>query len=245
MPITVQDIYQEVCFDCFEDSGLVLGIVTLAQFIDLLNLTLTDLATQTGIVLKIFTQTVQAGVGQYSVPNPIIRAEDCFLGGVYLEPSDVQELNNSLAKWRYVLGPPFERWHGDELPPQTVEVVFKPNYNGAFIRGANFPDPPNGQFGDWSMPVETSPGVFTTQSAQQTGALTIVGPALPDAIAATTDPLPFADDICLSCLAFGVLERIFSGDNELKDPQRALWCSAQYRESIAILSAITNEPDEG
>jgi len=246
MPATVEDVYSEVCFDLLEDGGLVLGLVTFQQFIDYLNLVLVDLLKETGISVQIFTQTVQAGVSQYPVPEPIMRPDEAYLAGTLLEQSDVQDLNNRFTKWRYTPGYPL-RWHNDEIPPQTVELVPVPNYTGAFIRGTAFPDPPNGQFGDWSASVETAPAVFTTESAPVTAALTVVGPVLPTPVVGLGDPFPeIADDFVLAYVSFGVLERIFSSDSELKDPQRALWARAQYREGIAILKAITGElgPDD-
>lgn len=245
MAAQVQDIYQALCYALLEDNGLVLGLLTQAQFIDLCNLALIEFCKETSINLDIFTQTVGAGVSKYTIPNSTMRVDDVFLAGVYVEQSDVQALNNNRSRWRYTLGPPTNAWHSDELPPNTIELVLTPNYDGAFLRGTAFPAPPNGQYRtDFLASVETAPGVFTLQTPDVHRDLTTIGPQFPAAVAALGDPLPFPDDIALAYVVFGVLERVFSSDNELRDPQRALWCHAQFWEGCQLLKSIFGEPGD-
>jgi hypothetical protein len=46
------------------------------------------------------------------------------------------------------------------------------------------------------------------------------------------------DEWALGYLPFGVLYRIFSGDNELRDPERADWYRSQYEEGIMLAALI-------
>jgi hypothetical protein len=61
-------------------------------------------------------------------------------------------------------------------------------------------------------------------------------------VTALTDPIPLlADDWAMGYLSFGMLARIFSGDNELQDNQRAAFCLSNYTEGINLGQAISGE----
>ena len=245
MAATVNDVYEEFCQDVLEDSGLVLGVLTQAAFIDLFNLTLCDFLTQTALVKRIYTQTIFSGVFQYTVPDDIMRVDIAFLAGRYLPYASIPELNATMRNWRRDQGIP-SRWYSDGLPPKTIGLALTPNYNGSYIIGANEPDPPHAQYDDFSATVAdpSTPTPVLQNPAQHRG-LTIVGPRKPAAVTALGDPIPLlADDWALGYLAFGIGERVFSGDNELKDLQAALFCHTQYQDGISLARSITGEAEE-
>lgn len=239
---TVQDIYALFCYDLCEDGGLVLGIVSFQQFIDVLNQTIGDFLTQTGLCKTIFTQTVSAGVSKYGIPDDVMRVDDAFLSGYYLPQTSLSGLNNSLRNWRRTQGIP-SAWHEDGLPIKTMELAVIPNYNGLYIPGPNEPDPPHAAYGDWWVSAyPAGGGAAVVQSPQATRALTIVGPQAPTPVAELVDPIPLIpDDFALAYLNFGCLARIFLGDNENKDEARGQFCANEYLEGVNLMRAITGE----
>jgi hypothetical protein len=61
-------------------------------------------------------------------------------------------------------------------------------------------------------------------------------------LATVGDAIPLLpDDIALSAILWGIHERVFAGDNELKNAQAAAFSHAQYQESVSVLQAITGE----
>jgi hypothetical protein len=238
----VSDVYSVVTYDLLEDENLVLGILTFQQFIDMLNQTTLDFLTATGIIKAVYTQSIFAGVSQYSIPDEILRTDDAFLAGYYLPQSTQMGLNNSIRNWRRVQGIP-SAWHEDGLPIKTIELAVVPNYNGLYIPGPNEPDPPHAAYGSWWVPAYPSGGgAAVVTSPQATRALTIVGPEAPTAVANLDDAIPLIpDDICLAYIPFGVLYRIFSADSEERDLARADFCAAEYAEGVNLMKAITGE----
>ena len=52
---------------------------------------------------------------------------------------------------------------------------------------------------------------------------------------------PVPDEFSLSYLAWGILARIFAGDNEVKSLEQAQFCTQQYMEGITLGRVITDE----
>lgn len=243
---TVNDLYSLFCYDVMEDppNGLVLGILTVQQYIDLVNLTCQDFLQRTCFASLVQTQYASAGTGRYTYPDSMMRVDMAFLAGVLLEPSSVQALNNNIRAWRTELGLP-TRWHGDELPLKTVELALVPNDTGVYVPGPNEPDPPHAQTG-WNVEFNG-----TTYTPDQHRDLTLIGPQMPATVGALTDPLCFGSvaaptgyipqDFVLGYLGLGVMARIFSGDTELKNSFLASWCQSEYEEGVQLLKAIMGE----
>jgi len=246
----VSDVTNPVLFDLLEDPpvGPVLGVITQQQIIDLVNLTASDWAQRTCTAAQVTTQYVQAATARYSFPDPVMRIDNAFLGGVLLEPTTVQALNDGSRGWRTEQGLP-TRWHADELPLKTIELAAIPNDTGVFVSGTNYPDPPYAQDG-WMV---SANGSNLTPDLHRD--LTLIGPQMPATVASTSDPLvygstgnvnaPVPQDFVLGYLGFGVLARIFSGDNELHDDARAAWCASEYESGIQLVKAIMDESSGG
>ena len=241
MAVSVRTIYQTVCWDLAEDFGLQLGIVTPQQFIDLLNLTVMDFLKQTGAMQRIWTQTVFAGVGIYDIPDDIMEIKSVWLAGRWLPPSTQRQLNNEIRRWRRIQEVP-RFYYTDGIGLKSIGLAPAPNYNGAFILGANEPNPPHAVYDAFSALCQVGTAQVALNALQHRG-LTIIGTQKPlTQIVALADAVPLVpDDMALLALPFGVLERIFSGDNELQDSQRAAFCRAQYHETISAIQAATGE----
>lgn len=240
---TAQDVLDLILFDMWEDAGLQLGVLTEAQFLDFLNECLVDFTSQTCCSQIIQTQSVFAGTGRFIYPDEMLRVDNAFLGGVYLEPATVQSLNIDLRRWRTELGEP-RRYHTDELPLKTLEIAPLPQISGVFAPGPNEPDPPHAQTGSFSI----LDSLGATIPPNVHGDLTTVGPQGAKAVAALGDTLQYSDgsyipdDFVTAYIGYGVLHRIFSGDNELRNLGVADFCRSMYEEGISILQAFTNEP---
>ena len=235
---TAQDIANEVGFDILEDppATFTLGVLTQAQFIDALNETLLDFLKQTNLVKTIYTQTIQAGVSRYSIPDAVLFVESAFVAGRYLDRSTQSDISGKSLQWKNQPGIP-KVFHEDGLPPKTVELAPIPNYNGTYIPGTLEPDPPHGQFGGWAVTI----GGSSVPPATHRG-LTVVGTEKPALITSLADSIPLLpDEVSLGYIPFGVLARIFSSDSELKDAEKAAWADGQYQEGIQLMKAIACE----
>lgn len=241
---TPRDLYVQLCYDLCEPGGLQLGILTDDDFIRYLNLTVLDFCNTTGIFRRIFTQTVSAGVSQYTIPDDILRVDMAFLQGNWLPRSTAGGIANAIRDWRRKLGVPV-CFHEDSLPIKTLELAPSPNYNGQFIPGASEPDPPHAQYDSFSAVVFLPPNPLlpVTQTPPQHRGLSVIGPWYPAGATMDCEIDAFPDDLFVYIL-YGILERVFSSDSELRDLQRAAWAHASYQEGVSLCRAITGEPDE-
>jgi hypothetical protein len=242
MAITVQNVYSAFCYDVCEDNGLVLGIVTLNQFYDLLNLVVLDFLKRSGLLQRIYTQSVFAGQTGYSIPDDIIDIQSVWISGRWLPVSTQRELSGKIRNWRTV--PDIPRfYYTDGLPLQSLGLAPYPNYNSAEIVGVNYPNPPFAIYDQFWATCQVGVSQVLLNPVQHRG-LTIIGTQKPNTqVAALTDPIPLIpDQFAIPALIFGLEERVFSADNELKDSQRARFCAAQFTEQINLVRAFSGMP---
>lgn len=230
--MTGTEIYNLICYDLLEDHGLSLGTLTDKQFLDHLNATVIDFLKETRLIKYIYTQQVVEGISRYTVPEDIMDVDDAFVAGILIGRETVASLNANQRTWRSKPDQP-RFWHEDQLPLKTIELAPSPNYTGMAITSDGY--------GDFSAEVS---GPLTVSAAVHRG-LTIVGPAKPELMRAIAEDIPLIpDDFCRAYLAFGVEERIFSADSELKDLQAALFCKAVYQEGISMCKSIFSQVEE-
>jgi hypothetical protein len=239
--VTIGDIYNTFCEAVLEPyesgtyPGLQLGIITQANFFSYFGVVLSDFVQQTGVSSLIFTQQLQLGVSQYTVPENISRCDQVFVGGVYLDHSTLDELDDSVYNWRQKVGVP-DSWHDDGLPPKTIELYAKPSYTGTAysIPDPTFVPPPPPPYGTY--------GTFDASS----GNVTMVGAeALATNVFADLSAIvPIVPDSFCHYLGYGVLAEAFSVDGEAKDMQRAAYCRSRYEEGINLISAISGRLNE-
>ena len=223
MSVTVQTIYDQVCYAMTENGGFTLGLFGQQQFLDVLGVVLLDFTQRAALYKNIYTQRITAGNAIYNVPDDVMKPELAFVGGKIIEKAAEADLMQGHFKWRSDSGPP-RQWHEDNLPVKTIELFPKPDFNGQNIPGDV---PPWGTYGDF----------FPSQHN-----LTIVGPQAPSVtswgMGDTIDDLP---DSFGYYIVYGILEQIFSGDSELRDPQRAAYAKARKDEGISLANALSRE----
>ncbi len=222
--VTVREIYNEVAFVMLEDYQLVLGTFTDAQFLDYLEEAILEFAQQCGMVKHIFSQMVLNAQAVYIIPDDILQVQYGFIGGVWIERTSLDELQNGEFQWARRSGYP-TAWFEDGLPTSRAQLFPIPDYTGTTIVA---PRPP---FGDY--------GSFHTDQRNYT----VVGSAGPNPIALTLDdnvpdvvPASFTP-----YLVFRILWRVFSLDGEAHDSQRAIYCLARWQEGIALAQSIMME----
>jgi hypothetical protein len=234
----IYDLFTQFTYDICEEGSLQLGIVTQQEFLDILNLVLLDMAQKTALIKTVDTQSVFAGVSQYTVPEEILDVEDVFVAGKQMPMVDRQALNSTIRNWRNEMG--FPRFvHEDGLPVKTVEVVPTPIFNGLYITGGSEPNPPHAQA---AFDVTVLGSVYRPD---QSRGLTLVGSEKPDVVATVSQDLALLPaDIVLAYALFGVEARVFSGDNELKDAGKAMYCASRYTEGLNLLRAVLQEYED-
>lgn len=217
MSITVAEIYTQVCHVCLEPGGFVLGIFSEAQFLDALGEVMLDFAQKAPLDKSIYTQRLVAGTSVYTVPDDVMGPDLCFVGGVLVEQVTEDELARSDPGWRLTTGRP-RQWHEDNLSPKQIQTVPIPAVSGSVITPTY----------DAFLPAGNN--------------LSIVGPGLPSKTAwLAGDTLDGIPDIFAHYIVYGVLEKIFNSETQLRDTQRALYCHTRMAEGIAISQAIADE----
>lgn len=225
MAVTVQAIYDDVCYALLENGGLSLYL-TQQELLDLFRAVYLDFVERCGLTWQIFTQMSSAGTAEYTVPDDIIKPLEAFLGGKYLQETSLQELDMYEFAWKKRLGTP-DRWRQDSLPVKQFSVFPKPAQTG---KAYTAPTPP-----------QTIPGLYGTFAPADRN-LSIVGiQGTLKTSFALGDTIPALPDSFTYYLGYGVMAQFFGQDGEAKDVQRQAYCEARYTEGIAIARSFMGE----
>jgi hypothetical protein len=230
---TVGNLYDQACYALLEDwqmgllPGLTLGMVTEQDWLDYFGIVFQDWLSKTGLTYNIFTQQVRQFTSQYLVPVDIQRILHCFLGGQYLERVHQQSLDDFNAAWQGCSGVPYY-WFDDGLPIKTIQIAPTPSMSGIpYTIPLPDPGPPYGEYGS----IDPLSGNLTMIGTQGMTAEEI------ELTMATV--IPFVPDSFCHYLGYGVLYKIFAGDSEAKDEQRAHLCNARFQEGVNLANALT------
>ncbi len=224
-PVPVREIYNRVAWDLLEDYQLRLGVLTDQEFLDYLEEAILEFCQQTGMVKKIFTQTISAGQSQYIIPDDLLQVQNCFVGGVYINQTNLDELHNAgNPAWATESGMP-QQWFEDGLPASRAQLYPIPDYTGDPILA---PQPPFGDYGSFHP---------------EQGNFTCVGGSGPNPIALTLDDFipSVIPNSFTPYLVYRIEWRVFSQDGETKDIQRAIYCNSRWQEGLALGASIMME----
>ncbi len=232
MSTTIQTLYNQCCYALCEDGGLTLGLFTEQQFLDILGVVILDFAQRTGLYKNIYTQTINAGVPQYTVPDNVIEPELCFVGGKIIEHVTEQDLSTGHYAWRKQKGWP-KQWHQDNLPPKSIELFPSPEVNGVAYTA------PSGQPGPYGVYNDFKPNDRNLTMIGATGP-TITSWTLTDG---EGNPvlLECVPDSFSPYIVYGVLEQVFSAEGETRDLQRAAYCRTRWLEGVNLANSICRE----
>lgn len=215
----VSDIYGRVCRRMLEPAGFTLGKVADTDFCKALAIVIVDFMNRTGVAKQINSQQVVSGTSTYSASATTLRVEHVLVGGVYLGRTNRDELDCRSPEWAASTGPPVT-WHEDGLAVGALQLVPTPDYTGTALPGGLDGEPTPSQRNLTTVgarrPNDTS---YTTITALSS---TIPNGAVP-------------------YLAWGVLEKLLSNDDENKDLARAAYCQARFEEGVALYRSIMRE----
>src|SRR3990167_933438 len=220
---TVQDIYYVCCNRLLENGGTQLGLFTEEKFLEYFGAVILDLLHQTGMSKLIFTQTIFAGQAEYVVPDYLMRVENAFVAGRFIHRSENEDMDNVRRNWELESGPP-RRFLEDHEGIKTVRLWPNPNHTGVLYPGA---DPPFGVS-----------GVFNPTDRN----LTLVGPQRPASITwALGTTITLVPDTALQYLAWGILEKIWDDNSEMKDEFRSGYARTRYTEGVQLFRSAMQE----
>lgn len=261
------EIYSQVCSVLLESpDGLSLGLLTEGQFLTLAGETLTDLASKTGLIRKIFNTVIGFGVSTYPLDDNLSDLQACIAQGTHIfETSDFM-LSNYNDDWATWMNRP-EAYKQDDIDPRSVLLEPIPNIDGDQV----VVDSGSGAYGtisSTSSPVDfdieasfltpagygtiatglgnpyletVNPGYGLIAAMVPSGNnLSKFGTALPANIAnlSLDSYIELIPDSLVHYLKYGILAKIFSSDNELRDEQKAAYSAARYSECINLIGAM-------
>jgi hypothetical protein len=263
MSTLVNDIYIDVCDILLEPSGLSLGLLTEPQFLQYLRGTLDDFLGRTGLVKAIAVMPQEYGQPQVTLPDWISQPDAAFSDGVAIRRDFEGDISSIDRNWQSKIGPP-RSWRQDKQYPNQVSLFPAP----AVVSPLSPNSPPPGQYGAviaWAPEQSltaiqafigtmiqtngtaafTSPGVFfgsTPINQFSRGNVCAIGPVgLLSENISLNSPIEALTDDWTYFLKYGVLEKIWLSDSELKDVQRARYAHARYEEGIMLAAAVMGE----
>jgi hypothetical protein len=222
-----------------------------------------DFLGRTGLIKAIAVIPQEFGIPQYVLPDWIETADVAFSDGAAIRRDFEGNISTISRNWQTKVGQP-RSWRQDKQTPQEVSLFPAPN-----VENPLFPvGPPAGAYGAviaWA-PGEsetdsqayigtmiqtagtatfTSPGVFfgATPILQFTrGNLCVVGTVgLLSENVSLGMPIEAITDDWDHFIKYGILEKIWMSDSELKDIQRARYAHARYEEGCMLAAAVMGE----
>ena len=260
-------ILEPVLSNLPETTGLQLGLLTVNQFLGFFSSAFKEFTQESGLVKKLFCLPITNGTGAYLEPDPMMEAEDVFYNNRFLSPTDSYNLDALFLNWRTATGAP-QTWNEDRVTVKTMQIVPAPILNGHTVGASasyygtlsavsapiNFTfsatAPFYGTISSYSGPVYLDPisAEFGTISnlVPSSANLMMSSTALPvqSKTYELTDLIQGIPDSFTVYLKYGVIERVFKMDGEMKDELRARYCAARFQEGVNLARAIMQEVEE-
>lgn len=266
MSATVQNIYNDCCSILLEPSGLVLGLYTPAQFIQAYREVMDDFLGRTGLIKAIAVIAQEFGIPQYVMPDWISEPEVAITDGTAIRRDFEGNIGSIDRNWQNKVGSP-RSWRQDKQLPNQVSLYPAPNVENPAVPL----DPSPGQYGAviaWAPLADltsivafvgtmtqsggvatfTSPGAFFGSAPLNQfsrGNLCLIGATgLLSEDVTLSSPVEAITDDWLHFIKYGILEKIWLSDSELKDVQRARYARARYDEGCMLAAAVMGEEVE-
>lgn len=253
------------------NPGLSLGLLTDQQFYSIAAEVLLDMCGKMGMVKKLFNHTQSFGVQVYPESPLLNDLQGCLSSQTFIFESSDFYLSESNFQWQAPnqIGN-VESYRQDSIPTKQVQLSPAPQVNGSQVTipagGGGYgtigavaaytdftftcdPSTPAGYgviAGANGNPYleGLNPGWGTVGAmVPSTNNLTMQGTALPFQIA-NIGPQTFVEllpDSLTPYLKYGILARVYNSDNELKDLQKAAYCSARFSECTNLIAAIMSQ----
>lgn len=248
-------------------TGLQTGMLTEQQFLDFFSDTVRDFIQQSGLVKKIFVIPVMSGTGVYTEYDQQMEVEDVFYNERYLSPTDSYNLDALFFDWQTASGTP-QTWNEDRVAVKNIQLVPNPIVTGftvgvtgnllgtiSAVAGAtdfNVTTTADflGTISSYTSAVYVDPvaGMYGTigNMIPSLGNLMMSSTALPTYTKTyqLTDFIQGIPDTFTLYLKYGVLERVFKMDGEMKDELRERYSKSRFQEGVALARAIMQEVEE-
>lgn len=250
------------------NPGLTLNLLTDEQFYSIAAEVLIDFCSKTGVAKKLFAEQAHFGVQEYPESFMLGDLQGMMVAQTFIYESSDFYLSNADRNWEdpYNIRQP-ESYRQDSIQTKHVQISPAPQVEGNDITivagGSGYgvigavdsytdftftcdPSTPQGYgviAGANGNPYleGLNPGWGVVGAmVPSTGNLTMQGTALPFNID-NIGPQTFVElipDSLTPYLKYGILQRVFSGDNELRDEQKSAYCSARYSEGQKLIAAI-------
>jgi hypothetical protein len=266
MSTTVNQIYLDCCDILLEPAGLELGLLSQSQWIEWYRQVMDDFLGKTGLIKAIALIPQQFGIPQYTTPDFISQPDCCFSDGCFINRDFEGNISTISRNWQNQVGTP-RSWRQDKQYPNQLSLYPSPNVESTLAPSA----PPPGVFGTviaWAPgQSETSETAYVGTMVQSGGVGTFTSPgeffgtqplntfsrgnvAVIGAVGLLTenvdlsDPMEALTDEWGAYIKYGILEKIWVSDSELKDVQRAAYARARYQEGVMLASAVMGEAIE-
>lgn len=248
-------------------TGLQTGMLTQQQFLDFFSDTVRDFIQESGLVKKIFVIPTFTGTGTYTEYDQQMEVEDAFYNERYLSPTDTYNLDAMFVDWRIANGTP-QTWNEDRVTVKAIQLVPMPIVDGFTVNvSADFLGTISAVAGATDFNVTTTANFLGTISSYTSpvyldpvagmyGTIGNMVPSLGNLMMSSTSMPTYTKTYQLSdfiqgipdtftvYLKYGVLERVFKMDGEMKDDLRERYCKSRFQEGVALARAIMQEVEE-
>jgi hypothetical protein len=270
MATQVRDVYLQICDELLEPGGLVLGLITVNDFLGWFGEVVNDFMTKVSLAKKLNCIDVQAGVDTYTISDYVSDTVYAAYDQSYLHRTSTFYLDNSDSIWAGTTDVP-TTWKQDEVQAKQLQVSPIPNENGDPVNTllgqglygqiaatSNTNDlqiigPPAGLFGtingfSGTPYLETLTPLFGTIASMTVSVtnLETIATAIPRKITnwQLGDTIDLIPDSATPYIKYGILARIWSQDGEQKDEFKAVYANARYTEGINLFGAIMSQAFE-
>lgn len=207
----VADVYAEVCDALLEDGGLQLGILTEANFLEILVSVYLQFCALSGINKRATNIRAIAGQQTYTYPDWMTQVTDVEYDQRGLQETDSQSVELSRYGFEYGTRREPECWIRDLLGVKQIKIFPAPRTSGAAL------DTPVRNLRVWGVEIP-----------------------LDDEINMDSE-LDLVPNMLTPYLKWGCLERIHLIDGELRDANKAMYCRARWTEGLNLCRAITGQ----
>lgn len=266
MATKVRTIYDSIIRTLLEPSGLELGLITQDNILSQIGIVIQDFIEKGGLTKSIAVQQSKLNQGSYTTPNQISNAMNFFYDEYALYEDNAFQVTNANYDWATEVPGNPDKYFEDEQRPKRFTITPKPTRTGpqfATFQGnpffgtmGSYTDgtelaltPPSSGYGILSR-IDSSCFVTTLGDGYGTLAglclsrenIMQIGTVQPIFQVLSLDQvITEIPDSFLKYIRYGVLQRIFENDAELKDTMRAQYCAKRYSEGIALASAVNRE----
>ena len=268
MPISVRDLYNQICDCVLEPSALTGDVLTDDQFIEIVNQVISQFL-ELGPYIKPLNKQLVQGQRIYESPGPMSVVKNLAVDQIAIPMNSGWYWDQSDAYWENVPEGEPQEWRQDQLEVQGYEMRPAPSWNGysVSVTGVFYgtfsatsgvvdldiecdPTAITGLLGTISecdygdVYVDCAGGMFGTIASMEVDSLnatefSIVAPQY--TITSLDDYIPDVSQIFLPYLRILLMRVIFSNDAETKSVNASRYYTSRTQECTNVLASITQE----